>query len=199
MSINILGFNLGGEAQKKKAATNAYEAKYPIQGDINELRQNLGRATIELSDLKSQKPQTSSQKAEQQRNINALSAQTINLQNAINDANLGMGNSNNNYLFQLPSADTLLLKTTYVGGTLEPKTKKSTVIVGGLPGTMTKEVVDNTDGGQPQVDNTQPQGAKGDYPPPQGVQGFNYGKWIGLGLLGIGVVTIGYILLSKKK
>ena len=205
MPITILGITLGGEAAKKKEAASLYAIKYPNTGDINELRQNLGRATVELSNLRSENPQSAADKRTQQRNITALTTQTINLQNAINDANLGIGNVANNYKFKLPDVNKFILKSPYSGGTSKPsviETKKTTVIKGGLPETITKEeeVIDNTDGGEPQLGNQNlPLNAKGDYPPPQGVQGTNYGKWIGLSLLGIGVVTTSYILLTKKK
>jgi len=206
MAITIFGITLGGEAAKKKEAASIYAIKYPNTGNINELRQNLGRATIELSALRSQNPQSAADKRTQQRNITALTTQTINLQNAINDANLGIGNVGDNYKLKLPNIGNFTLKSPYSGGSSKPlikeETKKTTVIKGGLPETITKEevIVDNTDGGEPQLGNDNPQfNAKGDYPPPQGVQGTNYGKWIGLSLLGVGVVTTTYILLTKKK
>ena len=199
MPVTILGITLGGEAAKKKAAANAYAIKYPISGDVNALRQNLGRATIELGDLKGQTPETASDKRTQQRNITALTTQTINLQNAIKDASMYMGNGSNNFTLKLPSISTLLNKSPYAPAdtTTQPivqKSVKKTKVVDGIDKQTTpqEQVVDNTDGGQPQVD------AKGDYPPPQGVQGTNYGKWIGITALVAGVGTIGYVFLKKK-
>jgi hypothetical protein len=194
MAITILGITLGGEATRKKEVANAYAIKYPISGDINALRQTLGKAVIELADLKGATFESAADKRTQQRNVSALTTQTINLQNAINDANLYIGNASNNYTLKLPKFN---IKSPYSTNTIVDKSKNSKVVVG-LDKTTQQEVVDNTDGGQPQVE-TENQGAKGDYPPPQGVQKTNYGKWIGLGVLVIGVSTIGYVFLNKKK
>lgn len=209
MPVTILGITLGGETAKKKAAESTYAIKYPISGDINALRQNLGRATIELGDLKGQTPESASDKRSQQRNITALTTQTINLQNAIKDASMYMGNANNNFTLKLPSISTLLNKSPYAPATpttpttqpIVQKSVKKTKVVAGLDKTTTttqEQVVDNTDGGQPQV-GTQPQGASGNYPPPQGVQGTNYGKWIGIGALVAGIGTLGYVFFKKDK
>jgi hypothetical protein len=206
MAINILGITLGGEAARKREAANVYASKYPLTGDANALRETLAKATIELSDLKSQKPESSADKRTQQRNITALSSWTIKLQSAINDANTGVGGANNNYKFTLPTADTLLRRSPFDTAKVKivpiskELPKKTTVLVSGLDAKPTEEdIVDNTDGGQPQITTIQSQRAVGDYPPPQGVQGPNYGKWIGLSLLAVGVVTTGYVLVKKYK
>jgi hypothetical protein len=209
MSITLLGITLGGEAAKRKDASNLYAIKYPISGDVNALRQNLGRAVIELGDLKGQTPESAADKRTQQRNITALTTQTINLQNAINDASLNMGSSSNNYTIKKPNfsikspyATDGSITTTKTGPISRPT--KQPKNVPGLDKKPQEEVVDNTDGGQPQVGTqtqiqTQPQGAKGDYPPPKGDKKTNYGKWIGLGVLVAGLGTIGYVFLKKKK
>jgi hypothetical protein len=206
MPVTILGITLGGETAKKKAAASAYAIKYPISGDVNGLRQNLGKATIELTNLKAEAPELAADKRTQQRNITALTTQTINLQNAINDASLGMGNVSNNFTLKLPSISSLLNKSPYAPAdtTSQPLVQqniKKTKVVDGLDQKTTttqEQVVDNTDGGQPQV-GTQPQGASGNYPPPQGVQGTNYGKWIGIGALVAGIGTLGYVFFKKDK
>jgi hypothetical protein len=197
MSVTILGITLGGESARRKEAASAYAIKYPISGDANQIRQNLGRAIVELGDLKGQNPQSAADKRTQQRNITALTTQTINLQNAINDASMYMGNGSNNFTIKLPN---FMTKSPYDdgSGTKNPgpilQLKKPTVVMGGLDqNTPTQEqVVDTTDGGQPQ-------GTVGNYPPPQGVQGTNYAKWIGIGALVAGIGTIGYVFLKKNK
>jgi len=203
MPVTILGITLGGEAARRKEAANSYAIKYPISGDANALRQNLGRATIELTNIKAEAPQSASDKRTQQRNITALTMQTINLQNAINDANMYMGSGTNNFTIKLPKFNS---KSPYDSGTnntpstaLVPKPVKKAKNVRGLDKPIKEEqLVDNTDGGEPQVGGQPQGGAKGDYPPPKGVQGSNYGKWIGIGALVAGVGTLGYVFLKKN-
>jgi hypothetical protein len=206
MPITILGITLGGENARIKEAANAYAIKFPISGDINALRQNLGRAIIELGDLKGSTYESAADKRTQQRNITALTTQTINLQNAINDANMYMGSATNNFTMKLPKFN---LKSPYATNgsanttNIPPVNNTNTTISGNRPTKASElfsetqqqnnnQVVDNTDGGQPQ-------GAVGNYPPPQGVQGINYGKWLGIGALVAGVGTLGYVFLKKKK
>lgn len=198
MATTIFGLTLGGEAARKRETANIYASKYPLSGDIAQIRENLAKATIELTNLKNQKPKKAGEKRVQKRNITALSSWIVKLENSIKDAKTGMGGVTNNFMFAPPSAATLLGKNAYnkpmpqVGISAKNldviKTDRNIV-----PQATTEQVVDTTDGGQPQM------GAQGDYPPPQGVQGINYGKWIGLGAIAIGVITLGYYIMNKKK
>jgi hypothetical protein len=196
MAVTILGITLGGEAARKREIANVYASKYPLSGDVAQVRETLAKATIELTDLKNQKPKKAADKRIRQRNVTALSAWVMQLQNTIKDAQSGMGTTKNNFTFAPPTAETLLGKNAYnkpittTSGTTKKVQEKP---ISAKEIVETSKVVDTIDGGQPQM------GAQGDYPPPQGVQGTNYGKWIGLGALGLGVITLGYYLVNRKK
>jgi len=197
MSVTILGITLGGEAARKREVANVYASKYPLSGDIAQVRETLAKATIELTGLKNQKPTKAADKRIQKRNVTALSTWIVQLQNSMKDAQTGMGGVKNNFNFAPPSAATLVGKNAYnkpipkVSGGKNLDVIKTDKNVN--PKATTQQVVDTTDGGQPQM------GAMGDYPPPQGVQGTNYGKWIGLGAIGVGLVTLAYYVMNKKK
>lgn len=198
MAATIFGLTLGGEAARKRETANIYASKYPLSGDIAQVRENLGKATIELTELKNQKPKKAGEKRVQKRNITALSSWIVKLENSIKDAKTGMGGVSNNFTFAPPTAATLLGKNAYNKPMPQVASDKNLDVIKtdrrvAPKETIAEQVVDTTDGGQPQM------AAQGDYPPPQGVQGINYGKWIGLGAIGVGVVALAYYIMNKKK
>jgi hypothetical protein len=202
MAIAIFGKTLiGGEAQRKAEAANEFASKYPLSQDINEVRQNIGKATIELSTLKNSKPSTSGGKRIKTRNITALSSWINTMQNTIKDMQSGVGSIDSGLAIAPPTADSLLGKTPY---SVLPKYGNQDLGIkiptpsGILKTPLYTPPSQEASVGSNVVTNDTTMGAKGDYPPPQGVQGDNTMKYIGLGALGLGVIALIYFLAKSK-
>lgn len=201
MAIAIFGKTiLGGEAQRKAEASNEFAAKYPLSQDINEVRQNIGKATIELSTIKNSKPTTSGGKRIKTRNITALSQWINTMQNIVKDMQSGVGAIDSGLAIAPPTSATLLGKTPY---SVLPKYGNQNLGIK-LPSAsdILKTPIYTAPSAEASVgsnvvtqDTTM--GAKGDYPPPQGVQS-NTMKYIGFGVLGVGAIALLYFLTKRK-
>ena len=188
MAITIFG----GEAQRKAEATNTFAKKYPITSDISAIQDNINKANVELVGLRNDEPTTAGGKRIRTRNINALTSWIMQMQNTINDLKSGMGTKSTSMTFAPPSVATILRQTDY--SKLIPTTSVETILRTPLYSPVkdaVQEVITPTE--TPQL------GAKGDYPPPQGVQGNSMLKWIVIGgsVLVIGVVAL--MIFKKKK
>ena len=193
----------GGEKKRKEASAQSFADKYPISNDASQLQTTLSQAQIELAQIKNDQPTTSGGKRIRQRNITALSNRILQLQNKMKDINSGINSAYGGLAIAAPimaalpkvTTNSLTLKTDYSVPipslkipTLDEQKQKMSGIYAGVAQPFKPEG---------QFADEAPKGAKGDYPPPMGVQGTKPSTYLMYGGLALGVGVLAYYMFKK--
>ena len=193
----------GGEKQRKEQAAQSYADKYPISNDSSQLQKTLSEAQIDLAQLKNEQPTTSGGKRIRQRNITALSNRIMQLQNKMKDINSGISSAYSGLTIAAPvfatmpkiSTDTLTLKNNFnlpIPTLKVPSVDQQKQTMSGIYAGVAQPFKP-----EGQFADEAPKGAKGDYPPPMGVQGTKPSTYLMYGGLALGVGVLAYYMFKK--
>jgi len=200
------------ESEKKRVteASNSYAQKYPLSDNISNLQASVNAANVDLVGLRNEQPETAGGKRVRQRNITALSNRIMQLQNKIKDLQSGMSGSDI-IKIAYPSFATLpkVTSQTILGSTPYsfqipmlnmPNSVKN--IAKSKPASTTTDATDLADSianndGVPV--GGEANGAKGDYPPPYGVQNSGSKSILLYGGLAVILGFTAYYMFIKKK
>lgn len=193
----------GGEKKRKEEAEQLYVDKYPISNDSSQLQKTLSEAQIDLVQLKNDQPTTSGGKRIRQRNITALSNRIMQLQNKMKDINSGISSSYGGLTIAAPvfatmpkiSSDTLTLKNNFnlpIPTLKVPSIEQQKQTMSGVYAGVAQPLKP-----EGQFADETPKGAKGDYPPPYGVQGTKPSSYLLYGGLALGVGVLAYFMFKK--
>jgi hypothetical protein len=91
MAIKIFGTTIiGGEAQRKEAASNTMSGKYPLTNDCNLMKSTIEAAKAELAQINASRPSTAGGKRIKARNADALKVWINEMQNFLKDLTCGI-------------------------------------------------------------------------------------------------------------
>jgi hypothetical protein len=91
MAVKIFGTTIiGGEAQRKEAASNTMSGKYPLTNDCNLMKSTIEAAKAELAQINASRPSTAGGKRIKARNSDALKVWVNEMQNFLKDLTCGI-------------------------------------------------------------------------------------------------------------
>jgi hypothetical protein len=91
MAVKIFGTTIiGGEAQRKEAASNTMSGKYPLTNDCNLMKSTIEAAKAELAQINASRPSTAGGKRIKARNSDALKVWINEMQNFLKDLTCGI-------------------------------------------------------------------------------------------------------------
>lgn len=91
MAVKIFGTTIiGGEAQRKEAASNTMSGKYPLTNDCNLMKSTIEAAKAELAQINASRPSTAGGKRIKARNADALKVWINEMQNFLKDLTCGI-------------------------------------------------------------------------------------------------------------
>lgn len=91
MAIKIFGTTIiGGEAQRKEAASNVMSGKYPLTNDCNLMKSTIEAAKAELAQINASRPSTAGGRRIKARNADALKVWVNEMQNFLKDLTCGI-------------------------------------------------------------------------------------------------------------
>lgn len=91
MAVKIFGTTIiGGEAQRKEAASNIMSGKYPLTNDCNLMKSTIEAAKAELAQINASRPSTAGGKRIKARNSDALKVWINEMQNFLKDLTCGI-------------------------------------------------------------------------------------------------------------
>lgn len=91
MAVKIFGTTIiGGEAQRKEAASNIMSGKYPLTNDCNLMKSTIEAAKAELAQINASRPSTAGGKRIKARNADALKVWINEMQNFLKDLTCGI-------------------------------------------------------------------------------------------------------------
>lgn len=91
MAVKIFGTTIiGGEAQRKEAASNIMSGKYPLTNDCNLMKSTIEAAKAELAQINASRPSTAGGRRIKARNADALKVWINEMQNFLKDLTCGI-------------------------------------------------------------------------------------------------------------
>ncbi len=91
MAVKIFGTTIiGGEAQRKEAASNVMSGKYPLTNDCDLMKSTIEAAKAELAQINASRPSTAGGKRIKARNADALKVWINEMQNFLKDLTCGI-------------------------------------------------------------------------------------------------------------
>ena len=91
MAVKIFGTTIiGGEAQRKEAASSSASAKYPLTNDCDLMKSTIEAAKAELAQINASRPSTAGGKRIKARNADALKVWINEMQNFLKDLTCGI-------------------------------------------------------------------------------------------------------------
>lgn len=91
MAVKIFGTTIiGGEAQRKEAASNVMSGKYPLTNDCDLMKSTIEAAKAELAQINASRPSTAGGKRIKARNSDALKVWINEMQNFLKDLTCGI-------------------------------------------------------------------------------------------------------------
>jgi hypothetical protein len=91
MAVKIFGTTIiGGEAQRKEAASNVMSGKYPLTNDCDLMKSTIEAAKAELAQINASRPSTAGGKRIKARNADALRVWINEMQNFLKDLTCGI-------------------------------------------------------------------------------------------------------------
>jgi len=91
MAVKIFGTTIiGGEAQRKEAASNVMSSKYPLTNDCDLMKSTIEAAKAELAQINASRPSTAGGKRIKARNADALKVWINEMQNFLKDLTCGI-------------------------------------------------------------------------------------------------------------
>jgi len=91
MAVKIFGTTIiGGEAQRKEAASSSASAKYPLTNDCDLMKSTIEAAKAELAQINASRPSTAGGKRIKSRNADALKVWINEMQNFLKDLTCGI-------------------------------------------------------------------------------------------------------------